>query len=543
MSLSRHQQDCSGADFKRKKLSPAMDKPLTTPLSTSALLYHTALTAHQASHHHLQQAFVPHSTLVIPEADSHHLPMYHDSIRGSFYHDLASASKALGLQLFALDLLRAGLTSKDLSESEMVAFAVEFGVVGTKVITSCRVGGKGKTPVRIDIEGLITDLEDVLGRAHLTAMRQTSLTSARYRLELLIARLAFIQLDVRDNGHAEVEQLLLCARVRFLFVTRRWEAVPQALQDFERAMPWLTEMQDSGVSSFGLEASWKIYLALHYLMLAALWEGRAGSDSVAKILFRQLYILIDGAMAKGIFETLRRTGGCYTILIETVDLARAQDLVHSLSPHLCLLFGQHANFLGLDTLALRYYRACMSLINNGSELSLIAEISAIAADNRLVGILENPGEQSLVNSLAEKCKSSTSTMLTATGYFLASLIDENRVNSKKQLSSAYEITQKSNNNVLRLLIFAFTTSTHHYGGRDRMFRQLETGRDLSRLLGGQNRPDGVGQAVLGVWFALKLKDSALKAKASAKFHQARLNEIGMDARRYATYQPVHPGRS
>ena len=36
-------------------------------------------------------------------------------------------------------------------------------------------------------------------------------------------------------------------------------------------------------------------------------------------------------------------------------------------------------------------------------------------------------------------------------------------------------------------------------------KQLETGRDLAHLMGGKERPDGVGQLALGLWFAEKLK--------------------------------------
>lgn len=38
-----------------------------------------------------------------------------------------------------------------------------------------------------------------------------------------------------------------------------------------------------------------------------------------------------------------------------------------------------------------------------------------------------------------------------------------------------------------------------------MLRQLETGRDISKMLGGKDRDDGVGQVVLGMWFARRLK--------------------------------------
>ena len=76
---------------------------------------------------------------------------------------------------------------------------------------------------------------------------------------------------------------------------------------------------------------------------------------------------------------------------------------------------------------------------------------------------------------------------------------------RKQLSTAYNVTQRSNNHILRCLIFAFTTSLHLYGSVERILLQLETGRDLAGLMGGKDRSDGVGQLALGLWFAQKLK--------------------------------------
>ena len=45
-----------------------------------------------------------------------------------------------------------------------------------------------------------------------------------------------------------------------------------------------------------------------------------------------------------------------------------------------------------------------------------------------------------------------------------------------------------------------------------MLRQLETGRDISMLLGGKDRADEVGQTVLGLWFAVKLTGQSISAQ-------------------------------
>lgn len=118
------------------------------------------------------------------------------------------------------------------------------------------------------------------------------------------------------------------------------------------------------------------------------------------------------------------------LLYETVEQLLDHNLFHPLSPHLCLTFAQHAHHLGLTSSAVRYYKACKDLINSGSELSLIAEIGLLAVQNKLEGLDQSVERQDEVNALAEKCKGSSSAMFSAAGYFLASLTDDNRVNSK-----------------------------------------------------------------------------------------------------------------
>ena len=63
--------------------------------------------------------------------------------------------------------------------------------------------------------------------------------------------------------------------------------------------------------------------------------------------------------------------------------------------------------------------------------------------------------------------------------------------------------------MLRALIFAFTSSTLLTGSDERVAKQLETGMEISSLLGGKDRPDRVGQAVLGLWFAYRLRSESL----------------------------------
>jgi hypothetical protein len=58
--------------------------------------------------------------------------------------------------------------------------------------------------------------------------------------------------------------------------------------------------------------------------------------------------------------------------------------------------------------------------------------------------------------------------------------------------------------MLYAILFAFTAAGHVYGDRGNQFKQLRTGRDVARMLGGYGT-NGVGQATLGLWFARKLQ--------------------------------------
>lgn len=73
------------------------------------------------------------------------------------------------------------------------------------------------------------------------------------------------------------------------------------------------------------------------------------------------------------------------------------------------------------------------------------------------------------------------------------------------------MTRMANNNILRCLIFAFTTSSHLYGAIEALVDQLEAGRHMVSLMGGKERPDGIGQLVLGLWFTEKLKGECISA--------------------------------
>jgi hypothetical protein len=120
-SFKRHSECDDGPSVKRARYaSPILDIPL---------LYHLAASAHNASAHHLQQAFLP--PTISPTTTSSIL-----LTDGSPYiRDLSAHKKCMDLLLLALDLLKLGL-DQVLSIRERAAFACEYGVVGLKVVAA-----------------------------------------------------------------------------------------------------------------------------------------------------------------------------------------------------------------------------------------------------------------------------------------------------------------------------------------------------------------------------------------------------------------------
>lgn len=194
------QADENQTPLKRRKISPDMFEPIAVTgrllnqqrqqqpvpqspcIPIAALLYHYAQVAHQTSHVHLQQAFVPthistdrssgHSIIKLYSSSSSSLTQQTSS-SNRFNHDPQAFTKALGLQLYALDLLRAGLGMNNLSDMERVAFSLEFGVVGIKVYMAqqqiLQSKSKGKEKIEgaqvVDCQRLMDDMQDIVGQA------------------------------------------------------------------------------------------------------------------------------------------------------------------------------------------------------------------------------------------------------------------------------------------------------------------------------------------------------------------------------------------
>lgn len=207
------------------------------------------------------------------------------------------------------------------------------------------------------------------------------------------------------------------------------------------------------------------------------------------------------------------------LLTDIAARLRRYRTYHIHSAQLTLLYGQLAHAMGLSHQAKRYYEAAQLMLAPGSELRLIVDIGLLATQGHLEGLANDHKRATEVKVLADQCRSGSNQSLHGVGFFLGSLAETERVpakyvvillvtDSRRQLSHAYEISRKGNP-LLHGLIFAFTTGTHVYGERDRTLKLLDAGATLSQRLGGKDRQDGVGQAVLGLWFAIKLRGQSL----------------------------------
>jgi len=233
------------------------------------------------------------------------------------------------------------------------------------------------------------------------------------------------------------------------------------------------------------------------------------------------------------------------LLADTIDLLRDNDLFIPLAPHLLLLYAQYAHLVGQSSAAERYYRACQSVLQPGSELGLIIEIGLFGCQGKFERVLSDTNTRQEIESLIEHCRTPSNAVLSTTGFFLSSLI-ESAVSSKKKFSAAWDAVQKSKTVMLPVL-YAFFAAKDVSGHGEKFTRILEGGREAARSLGGGDRADGVGQTTLGLWFAVKLKEwfrgrdeqSFARAASSVISHQKRRQEISeKGAERFRLKSPV-----
>lgn len=177
----------SASELKRRRLSvdtpplsasppvsvgvPRSTHSASTPgIPLGPLLFHQAVSAHRASRAHLQQTFIPSSVRCERHASYPLITLAtgKGATPKPFEHDHGAASRALGLLLLSLHLLRIGLDSKELSYAERVAFALEFATVGFKVLNTLREAkamplAKAPELPPVDVTRLVADMQDAIG--------------------------------------------------------------------------------------------------------------------------------------------------------------------------------------------------------------------------------------------------------------------------------------------------------------------------------------------------------------------------------------------
>ena len=80
---------------------------------------------------------------------------------------------------------------------------------------------------------------------------------------------------------------------------------------------------------------------------------------------------------------------------------------------------------------------------------------------------------------------------------------------RTKLRQAFQVSYKNADKLLYVLLYAFLASVDVSGEFERVEKQLETGKELARSMGGMDREDGVGHGSLGVWFSKKMSRESL----------------------------------
>jgi hypothetical protein len=76
--------------------------------------------------------------------------------------------------------------------------------------------------------------------------------------------------------------------------------------------------------------------------------------------------------------------------------------------------------------------------------------------------------------------------------------------TRTKLRQAFQVSYKNADKLLYVLLYAFLASVDVSGEFERVEKQLETGKELAKSMGGVDREDGVGHGSLGVWFSKKM---------------------------------------
>ena len=80
----------------------------------------------------------------------------------------------------------------------------------------------------------------------------------------------------------------------------------------------------------------------------------------------------------------------------------------------------------------------------------------------------------------------------------------NQLTTRTKLRQAFHVSYKNADKLLYVLLYAFLASVDVSGEFERVEKQLDTGKELAKCMGGLDREDGVGHGSLGVWFSKKM---------------------------------------
>ena len=77
-----------------------------------------------------------------------------------------------------------------------------------------------------------------------------------------------------------------------------------------------------------------------------------------------------------------------------------------------------------------YYKASRALLLPGAELDIVGQIGAAACSGMLGELQSDAAAHSFVSALAGRCRGSSNSNLSAYGYLLGFLLEDNRVAAK-----------------------------------------------------------------------------------------------------------------
>ena len=137
------------------------------------------------------------------------------------------------------------------------------------------------------------------------------------------------------------------------------------------------------------------------------------------------------ATARAESRCVESSGSAHTQTLDTViAMARCIDMFPILAPHICLVQAQFGHLFGKEHSAASHYRTAQVLLRESTEMGLVVEICSISASARLIHLHRDPTLLQEVTVLADTCRASSNANIAACGYFLGSLIEQNRIGSK-----------------------------------------------------------------------------------------------------------------